>query len=100
MSVLSENNLSRYSIDVKKERIVIYFDYEHPSREFSVFEQEKTFQKLIEFALQVNKENQITLPNQSYEQCNKMHVSLYSKVILQSLQSELDRKQLEKDPNN
>ena len=28
-----------------------------------------------------------------------MHVSLYSKVILQSSQSELDRKQLEKDPN-
>lgn len=63
MSVLSENNLSRYSIDVTKERIVIYFDYEHPSREFSVFEQEKTFQKLIEFALQANKENQIMAMN-------------------------------------
>ncbi|KAK8884840.1 hypothetical protein M9Y10_043961 [Tritrichomonas musculus] len=57
---------------------------------FSVFEQEKIFQKLIEFALQANKENQITAMNNAIE-CMSAYI--------QSSQSEPDRKQLEKDPN-
>lgn len=57
---------------------------------FSVFEQEKLFQKLIEFALQANKENQISSLNSA--------ITCMSEYI-QSSQSEPDRKKLEKDPN-
>ena len=57
---------------------------------FSAFEQEKLFQKLIMFALQANKENQITTLNSSIP-CMTAYI--------QSTQSEPDRKRLEKDPD-
>lgn len=55
---------------------------------FSVFEQEKLFQKLIEYTLQANKENQISIMNSSIN-CMSAYI--------QSSQSEPDRKKLEKD---